>query len=68
MNRIIITLISLFFSTMIIGQDLIVEPPSWWSGMKHSQLQLLIKADKAGSMEVKIYHSTVKLVSVDKGR
>ncbi len=66
MNRIIITLISLFFSTMIIGQDLVVEPPSWWSGMKHPQLQLLIKADKAGSMEVKIYHSTVKLVSVDK--
>lgn len=66
MNRIIITLISLFFPIMIIGQDLRVEPPSWWSGMNNSQLQLLIKADKAGSMEVKINHPGVKLLSVDK--
>ncbi len=72
MNRIVSSLVFLVFSVVVVGQgvitedDLRVEPPFWWIGMKHTKLQLLVKGDNIGSMSVLIDHSKAKLISADK--
>ncbi|MEE4116547.1 MAG: glycoside hydrolase family 13 protein [Marinilabiliaceae bacterium] len=66
MNRIILSLVSLFFTALIAAQDLRVEPPFWWSGMENSSLQLLVKGDNITDMKVLIDQDKAKLISVDK--
>lgn len=66
MNRIILFLVSTILTGLLSGQDLRVEPPFWWSGMKYTQLQLLVKGDRIGDMDVKIDNSMVKIISVNR--
>jgi glycosidase len=40
-----------FFSIQLISQpNLRIEPPSWWVGMKNSELQLMVYGEDIGSM------------------
>jgi hypothetical protein len=48
----VVGLICVIFS---FGQEATVYPTNWWVGMKHHQLQLLIKADvdfRGSSIEI----------------
>jgi len=41
-----------------------VEPPSWWTGMKHEKLQLLIEGENIAESEVQINYPGVTLEKV----
>lgn len=40
-----------------------VEPPNWWVGMRHSQLQLMVHGDHVGEARVEVHAAGVSLVS-----
>ena len=66
----IIRRLAISFTVLLIGISVYaqierVEPPFWWSGMEHPGLQLLVKGDNIGKMDVKINYPGVKLISVD---
>jgi len=44
------------------AQDIRVEPPNWWVGMAHSELQLLVKADDIGAFQVKLKKGRNQLI------
>ncbi len=62
--------LSLFFLTanLTYGQSNIqrVEPPNWWTGMKHHQIQLLVYGDKIGDLQPVIEYPNVELKEVIK--
>lgn len=39
-----------------------VEPPFWWTGMKHRQVQLMLHGDKLGGLTAKISATGVKVL------
>ena len=43
-----------------------IEPPFWWQGFRHSELQLLVHGDDIGTFDVSIDHSGVSLQRVDR--
>jgi len=43
-----------------------VEPPFWWIGMQHTELQLLIYGENIASSEAFIDHPGVELADITK--
>lgn len=43
-----------------------VEPPNWWAGMKHNQIQLLIYGNNISELQPSINHEFVKLKDVER--
>lgn len=41
-----------------------VEPPSWWVGLQHSQLQLMVHGQQIAARTVALHYPGVKLLSV----
>ena len=65
-------LVSLFclnlLSFKIHAQDLRIEPPNWWHGMNHTDLQLLVHGDGIGKANAELVDPTsigVELKSID---
>lgn len=50
-----------------IGQEVRVEPPNWWSGMKDPSLQLMVHAPNIGAYSVHINSPEVALIKITKG-
>ncbi|MGO1750991.1 MAG: cyclomaltodextrinase N-terminal domain-containing protein, partial [Psychroflexus sp.] len=57
--------VSLCFQ-MVTAQNLRVEPPHWFAGMKSQQLQLLVHAENIKDAEIKLNSDRVKLLQVHK--
>lgn len=51
---------------MVTAQNLRVEPPHWFAGMKSQQLQLLVHAENIKDAEIKLNSDRVKLLQVHK--
>jgi neopullulanase len=72
MNRTAITIVRLFFIMMLayplasMGQRTPerVEPPFWWAGMYHAELQVKVYAPEIGLTRVEIDHPGVKVKEV----
>ena len=52
--RIPLTLLMLALLSALNGQDLRIEPPNWWTGMRDSTLQLMVHGDGAGTLELSV--------------
>jgi glycosidase len=69
-NRIMKLLVALavpfFFAVPLLGQTVErVEPPHWWAGMAHTELQLLIQGDSISEANVRVIGGKrVELVNV----
>lgn len=61
-------LIILFLFTLsgLVGQELRIEPPSWWIGMKNNKLQLLIYGSGISDSKITIQKPGVKLIKIHK--
>jgi len=66
MKRIIFLMALVSLYTQSPAQIDRVEPPSWWTGMKNSSLQLMVHGEDIASYRVNIDHQGVSLVSVDR--
>jgi glycosidase len=55
-------------STQVVAAERIdrVEPLSWWVGMKHEQLQLLVHGDRVAELEPALQYAGVSIASVDR--
>ncbi len=60
----LIQILFVIFSHQLISQDLRVEPPFWWAGMKNPSLELLVHYDNIANTQVSIDYEGVKLVYV----
>ena len=47
-------LLLLLTTTLLSGQDLRIEPPNWWTGMRGDTLQLMIHGTDAGSLDLAV--------------
>ena len=56
-------LLSFIFILNLIAQPR-VEPPSWWTGMKHSKLQLMVHAENISATTPVIFYDGVSIESV----
>jgi len=56
-----------FFSIAEITAQIRVEPPSWWVGMKHSGLQLMVHAENISQTTPVIEYPGVSIQTVTKG-
>lgn len=63
MRCIILFLLSI---TGLCGQDVRIEPPSWWIGMKDTKLQLMIHSAHLSNAKISIQKPGVKLVKIHK--
>jgi len=43
-----------------------VEPPSWWVGMKHNEIQLLVHGKDIATSEVSFEYLGVRLISIER--
>ncbi len=59
----LIVLLSCFFIGLSYGQIEKIEPPFWWSGMNHNQLQLLCYGKEVSKYDVKIDGVTISDVT-----
>lgn len=66
MNRIILLLALVILSTQSPAQVDRIEPPSWWTGMKNTSLQLMVHGEDIADCRVNIDYPGVSLVSVDR--
>jgi len=60
-------IIVLFFSISIVAQIKKVEPPNWWTGMKHNQLEILVYGENISQYTASIKNEKVVLQKVVKG-
>ncbi|MDY0255023.1 MAG: cyclomaltodextrinase N-terminal domain-containing protein, partial [Tenuifilaceae bacterium] len=59
--------IILMSSIMVSAQELSrVEPPSWWVGMKHNEIQLLVHGKDIATSEVSFEYPGVRLISIER--
>jgi neopullulanase len=60
----------LFFFALVFfptnAQDLRVEPPNWWAGMKNPTLQLMVHGEDISSSELDLKYPGVQLVSTER--
>ena len=42
-----------------------VEPPCWWTGMKHPELQLMVHGKDVGNQKVEVHYEGVSIKSVN---
>ncbi len=63
-RKTIITLISIFFSTLVLGKniDITVTPSNWWTGMKNNTVTLIANAPFSGNAIATINYPGVKLI------
>ncbi|MGM0565949.1 MAG: glycoside hydrolase family 13 protein [Bacteroidota bacterium] len=62
MKKISLNILLLLFSGLILAQQpQHVEPPFWWAGMKHSELQLLVHGQDIGYSTPEFNYNGVKL-------
>lgn len=70
-KRFIIAVLTLFFTGGLYdltGQRIDrIEPPFWWEGMEHPQLQLMVHGPDIATFSVHIPDSTLTLLSVTRG-
>ncbi len=59
-------LIPLLFSLHVTAQVERVEPPNWWTGMQHPELQLMVYGKEIADDLVQINYPGVQLVSVER--
>ncbi len=57
-----LTLLLLVCLTSLHGQELRIEPPNWWTGMRDSSLQLMIHGADAGRLALTVSGPGVTLV------
>ena len=43
-----------------------IEPPFWWQGFKHSELQLMVHGEDIGAYDVSVEYPGVRLLRVDR--
>ena len=59
-----LTLLYTLFSLSSFAQRIArVEPPNWWVGMQHNEIQLLVYGDNIGDLKASITSDAVELVS-----
>lgn len=64
MRNLLFLLFCLLLSTFsAYSQDLKVEPPNWWTGMKNTTLQLLLHGEDIGNFNLVIQNNNVKLIA-----
>ncbi|MBP6795744.1 MAG: cyclomaltodextrinase N-terminal domain-containing protein, partial [Saprospiraceae bacterium] len=56
----------LFSITGLCSQDVRIEPPSWWIGMKDTKLQLMVHGEDISNAKISIQKPGVKLVKIHK--
>ncbi len=61
MKRVSLVIGLLLFVFTIKAQELLVEPPCWWVGMKNQTLQLFIHGDNLKDAEVTLNYKGVKI-------
>ena len=44
-----------------------IEPPNWWVGMRHSELQLVIEGPGVGGLQSAVHRRGVKLLEIQRG-
>ncbi|OUU46991.1 MAG: alpha-amlyase [Flavobacteriaceae bacterium TMED68] len=59
-------LLLIIFNTNVFSQIQKVEPPFWWTGMKLSNIQLLVYGNNIGKLKPIINSSYIKLISTNK--
>jgi len=67
MNRVIRLFLSLgaFASAALNAADIDrVEPPFWWSGMEHSELQLMLHGEDIGELDARLEQDHIRIDSV----
>ncbi|OGU31288.1 MAG: hypothetical protein A2057_15105 [Ignavibacteria bacterium GWA2_35_9] len=69
MNRLILTLMLLPTTFLVYSQDLSiqkVEPPNWWTGMKHDSIQLMFYGKNLGNVSISTPDAKFKVLEVHK--
>ncbi|MDT8401675.1 MAG: glycoside hydrolase family 13 protein [Bacteroidales bacterium] len=66
MNRILLLMTALMFSTAGLAQIDRIEPPSWWTGMKNPSLQLMVHGKDIADCRLNIEYPGVSIVSVER--
>ncbi len=65
MNTIIkILFLFIVFTIRVNAQPDHVEPPFWWAGMNHPELQVMVHGEQFAGMEIEIDYPGVKVLSV----
>ncbi len=59
-NLLLLTLISLFFQSNAQSIER-VDPPNWWTGMYHSQIQVMVYGEKVANLRPAINYPNVTL-------
>ena len=66
LSQFTITVFLLFFSIQLSAQKVEkVDPPHWFAGMQHSELQLLLIGEDLVDFELKLDHPAVSIISLD---
>jgi len=55
----------LIYSSPILSQTERMEPPNWWTGMAHPELQVMLYGKDLSAYTIKVDHPGVKLHSVE---
>src|SRR5512138_2018585 len=59
----------LLLATLVHGQEVAVQrvdPPSWWTGFKNTELQLLVYGKNISTTDVRIDYPGVRLIKIHK--
>ncbi|MDX2415153.1 MAG: alpha-amylase family glycosyl hydrolase, partial [Bacteroidales bacterium] len=65
-NTFLSLLLTFALGLFVTAQPEHIEPPFWWAGMEHPELQLLVHGEDIGSTKVKIANSDIEILKVDK--
>jgi neopullulanase len=63
-TRVLPILLLLLFSITLHGQNMRVEPPFWWAGMKSSNLQILVHQQNIAASQIAINHTGIMIDTV----
>ena len=61
-------LVGAFWCTALLGQELRIdkiEPPNWWTGMQHDEIQLMVYGKGLDDVDVAFDDERIEVVSVD---
>ncbi len=67
MKKVLLFLFSIsIFIQLTAKENIKVEPPNWWVGMKHNTVQVLVYGDQVGLLDPKFNYEGVELVKAVK--
>ena len=67
MKKVLVFLFSIsIFIQLTAKENIKVEPPNWWIGMKHNTVQVLVYGDQIGLLDPKFNYEGVQLVKAVK--